>query len=224
MIFLVSSGRLLIVSGEKIGVRRLSNTNKSEEEIRAEIGAEYRQHLVLAEQKTQEDYDKSILSLSGGALGVSFAFIDKILQGREPEFLWMLTGAWILWGLSIAAVIFSFFCSRQALRKAIDQVDKGEDLQKPGGIMSAITERLNIISGVAFMVGIVLIAIFATRNLQTRYQKPQEETMAKNKDEGKKPLVEGYVPPTVQGPLKKGYVPPPPAKGKESSSGGEKKK
>jgi hypothetical protein len=33
--------------------------------------AQYRQRLVLAGQKAQEDYDKSVLSLSGGAFAVS---------------------------------------------------------------------------------------------------------------------------------------------------------
>jgi len=38
---------------------------------------EYRKHLVAAEQQVQADFDKTVLSLSGGALGISFAFVKN---------------------------------------------------------------------------------------------------------------------------------------------------
>jgi len=44
---------------------------------------EYRTHLVAAEQKAQEDYDKTVISLSGGALGISFAFIVDCISKRR---------------------------------------------------------------------------------------------------------------------------------------------
>jgi hypothetical protein len=40
---------------------------------------QYRALLVQTWQKTQDDIDKAILSLSGGALGVSFVFLKDIV-------------------------------------------------------------------------------------------------------------------------------------------------
>ena len=48
---------------------------------------EYRAHLVSAAQKAQEDFDKTLLALSGGALGVSFAFVKDIVgDGSVHDF------------------------------------------------------------------------------------------------------------------------------------------
>lgn len=45
-----------------------SKTHMPEESKQPDAMAEYRKSLVAAEQKSQEDFDKTVLSLSGGAL------------------------------------------------------------------------------------------------------------------------------------------------------------
>ena len=40
---------------------------------------EYRKDLIALEQRAQEAYDTTLLTLSGGALGVSFAFVKDFL-------------------------------------------------------------------------------------------------------------------------------------------------
>ena len=82
----------------------------------------YRSHLVIANQKAQEDYDKAILSLAGGAFAVSLLFIEKITTGQISH-AWLLLTAWLCWLFSIAAVLISYFSSQKALQKAIDQCD-----------------------------------------------------------------------------------------------------
>jgi hypothetical protein len=132
----------------------------------------YRHHLVLAEQKSQEDYDKALLSLSGGALGVSFVFVDKIVDRSHVVGPYLLIGAWIVWGVSIAAVIASYWCSRRALRCAIEEVDQNSPEtpvpRKPGGSMARVTEALNVLAGVLFVGGVILMALFASANLGVR--------------------------------------------------------
>lgn len=88
--------------------------------------AQYRQHLVLAEQKAQETYDKTLLSLSGGAFGITFAFVDKFLGGQPVSSTKCLVYSWFCLGLSAAVVLASHLFSQRALRSAIHQVDAGE--------------------------------------------------------------------------------------------------
>jgi hypothetical protein len=128
---------------------------------------EYRRHCVSAEQKAQEDYDKSVLTLSGGALGVSFAFLkDVVGPGAllQPNFLlW----AWLSWSASIVSTLASFWFSQLALRTAIAQVDTGTiHDQFPGRAFSRITSTLNAIGGLAFVVGVVLMVVFVMANLK----------------------------------------------------------
>lgn len=127
---------------------------------------EYRQHLVLAEQKAQEVYDKTVLSLSGGALGISFAFVDKFLTCDTVNNTAYLECAWFCWGLSVAVVLASHFFSQRALRRAIEQVDKGEIyIRAPGGIFSWITVICNTVGGVFFFAGLVFMILFVSTNI-----------------------------------------------------------
>ncbi len=59
---------------------------------------EYREHLVLADRKAQESYDKTVLSLLSGALGISFAFVDGFLQGDTVDNTACLVTWWVWWG------------------------------------------------------------------------------------------------------------------------------
>jgi len=126
----------------------------------------YRQHLVLAEQKAQEVYDKTVLSLSGGALGISFAFVDKFLTGDTVYGKAYLVSAWFCWGLSVAVVLASHFFSQRALRRAIEQVDQGEIyIRAPGGVFSRITDICNTAGGALFLIGLVMMILFIDTNL-----------------------------------------------------------
>ena len=101
---------------------------------------EYIQHLVLAGQKTQEDFDKTVLSLSGGALGISFAFIKDYLGENPIKDQSFLMSAWICWGLSVTIILISYYFSILALNKAVDQVDTNTiDRERPGKVYSILT-------------------------------------------------------------------------------------
>lgn len=127
----------------------------------------YRSHLLEAEQKAQEDFDKAVLSLSGGALGISFAFVKDIV-GTEPiSNLNLLFSAWVCWGFSVTFVLVSFFTSHIALRHAIKQVDEGRiQTERPGGLYDLVTAALNALGGLLFFGGVILITLFVRQNLE----------------------------------------------------------
>lgn len=126
----------------------------------------YRALLTEIEQKSQEDYDKAVFALSGGALGVSFAFVKDIVGEVPIQHPNWLLAAWIFWGLSVSCVLFSFFFSQMALRKAINQFDKGEirKVERPGGWFDIATAALNVAGGVLFLAGIISMTVFASHN------------------------------------------------------------
>ncbi|HTL71657.1 MAG TPA: hypothetical protein VL863_00035, partial [bacterium] len=80
----------------------------------------YRQSLIAAEQAMQAEYDKGVLTLSGGALGISLVFLKDIVGTKSllhGEFLLL---AWIFWGLSISFILASYFTSAKAIRRAVE--------------------------------------------------------------------------------------------------------
>ncbi|UYK67232.1 SMIM14 family protein [Xanthomonas sacchari] len=130
---------------------------------------EYRQWLIAAEQKAQDDFDKAVLSLSGGALGISFVFVKDIIGPEKIlEPAWLLL-SWIGWGLSSLAILASYFFSHLALRQAIRQCDDGTIYSKtPGGIFARITGNLNAIGAILFVVGVCFMAGFIYINLSSQ--------------------------------------------------------
>jgi hypothetical protein len=127
---------------------------------------EYRRHCVTAEQKAQEDFDKSVLTLSGGGLGISFAFIKDLLGPGPIVHPGLLFTAWVAWGISIISTLASFFFSQIALRTAIRQVDDGTiGGQYPGRAYARVTVGLNALGGIMFLVGVGFIVWFVALNL-----------------------------------------------------------
>lgn len=126
---------------------------------------EYRSTLVTFEQKSQDDFDKTIIALSSGSLGVSISFIHDYLGAKVPIQNWLLLIAWILWSSSLISVLVSFYTSRLAHRYTINQVDKGViNEQRPGGRYDQWTNILNKISGLLYIVGITFFLLFVIIN------------------------------------------------------------
>lgn len=130
--------------------------------------AEYRGLLTKTEQESQAEFDKTILALSGGALGLSFAFIKDIVGSEHVIHTSFLLMAWIAWGFSSLAVLVSFFTSQLALRKAIRQLDGGNLPKRPGGWFDKLTGGLNLSGLILFIVGLTAMIVFLKYNLKDR--------------------------------------------------------
>ena len=67
--------------------------------------ADYRDVLTALETKSQTEYDRLVVALSGGALGISFAFVERFVGDDPPLALWALMAAWVAWVCSLALVL-----------------------------------------------------------------------------------------------------------------------
>ena len=126
----------------------------------------YRGQLLEIEQQMQSAYDKAVMTLSGGALGISFTFIKDIADKSVLSHTGCLLAAWIMWGLSVTCVLFSFFSSTLAMKRAIKQTDqKLIYLELQGGIWNVLTMILNPIAGMLFFAGVLAISVFMGGNM-----------------------------------------------------------
>jgi hypothetical protein len=80
---------------------------RSQPEVQESVDdlSDYRKHLQTAEQKSQEDFDKTVLSLSGGALGISFIFLKDVIGPNPVVSPNLLFTAWVAWGSSTFCVL-----------------------------------------------------------------------------------------------------------------------
>jgi drug/metabolite transporter (DMT)-like permease len=157
---------------------------------------ETRQYLALLVQtwqKTQDDIDKAILSLSGGALGVSFVFLKDIVGpagAQKPGFLF---SAWICWATSCAFTLLSFLTSRRAFAKKIKEIeDEIKDIAAPvpspkklrrawrwcfsAGGLNFCTSAFNSFAAALFVAGVVLMIVFTAYNLEALRHVGSRET------------------------------------------------
>lgn len=137
--------------------------------------------------KVAAQLDRTLVTLSGGALIFSMTFIDKIAPARlEP---WLLFAAWLAFGLSMVAVMLAMRGTQQLITEAIRQLSGlFTDLQKAetealktGRVSNVVPSPIVESHGVAFFnatgiiafgVGLILLTIFVGHNI--RHAPPPE--------------------------------------------------
>lgn len=131
-----------------------------------------------ADFKVAESLDKALLTLSGGALAVSMTFIKDIAR-NPPVWKWSIMCAWILFGLTIAVLLLTFYSCRWAYKKQREILDneRRESLKKTGcdpkkqnniqskNSWSTLTEYGNFFAIVLFMLGLIFLGIFIWVNM-----------------------------------------------------------
>ena len=131
------------------------------------ILSEYRDWLVKAQYEGSKSYDRAVMTLSGGALGVSIAFLRDVVPTPNPSSLWALQCGWTALTMSLVAIFVSIWTSQRALLKAIEQCDAGEITEGPvGGDAGILTDWLNTLAGFAFIFGVAFLLFFVFTNLE----------------------------------------------------------
>jgi len=122
----------------------------------------YRQWLVEAHQKSSDAYDKAVMTLAGGALGISVAFVHQVAP--NPTHKTWLAWAWGLLAVSLLLIFLSFLASQQTLLREINQRDN-KTVWPSWDMPGRATTLLNLASGAAFIGGIVCLVRFAWFNI-----------------------------------------------------------
>jgi hypothetical protein len=151
--------------------RKLKNLEKAAadppppKEPLSEKLAAYRKAQQDKANSSQVDYDKLVVTLSGGALGVSFAFLKDVASRHTLSHAGFLFGSWVCWGLSVACILASLYTGILGLRRAIRQVDDGTIYrQRPGGLFDFLTTLLNPVAGFLFILGLAFMIAFVYLN------------------------------------------------------------
>lgn len=123
--------------------------------------AAFRDHLVQLEQRAQEAYDKYLVAMSTGALGLSVAFIRDFLGEAQAAGIGFLYASWAAWALALGLSLTSFYVSTLAIRRAIERLDDSGTVDS--GFDRAV-RVLNPAAGIFFLCGVVAFIAFAISN------------------------------------------------------------
>lgn len=144
------------------------NDNTLREHEQHKMYLDYRQGLVNSKFKVAEDFDKALLTLSGGALGISMTFIKDIVT--RPEYKWILVISWTCFGLAIIILLLGFLVCGKAYKQEIVSLDaiqeKSKKTNNKKNTWSKATEVANISALIFFITGLILLATFIFINFK----------------------------------------------------------
>jgi hypothetical protein len=125
----------------------------------------YRKFLEECETAAAADFDKTTVALSGGALGISLAFI-KDLAPNAPKWsvVAFLLTAWVALALSLLGVLLSLMASMKSMRHALDCLDgrrESKPGEKAGGPWRDWTEFFNSVALAGCVGGVTLLVLFS---------------------------------------------------------------
>ena len=131
-----------------------------------------RRALSDAEAEQSWLFDRAILVLSGGALGLSLTFIREVVPQVGANTVGWLVGGWSLLIASLMATLISFQVSQLAFRRQRDVIehlyghkaDEEADAEKTENTPASWTNRLNIASLGLFIMGTIALTVFVAIN------------------------------------------------------------
>jgi hypothetical protein len=124
---------------------------------------EYWQQLNKAYIESSSQFDKQVLFLASGALGLSFAFIKDIVKLAEATNKWLLISSWSLFGAVILLSIISHYTSLKAINRKIHNLNAKED--KGSKKLNSFTKWFNILMIVFLALGLSFLTVFVAINI-----------------------------------------------------------
>jgi hypothetical protein len=154
-----------------------------------------RTSLVKAELEQSQLYDRSILTLTAGALGLSLTFIHEIVPTYDrATVVWLWIG-WALLILGLFLTLMSFLTSQTGLRRARDILDRihvEETSSSEHNRAALITHWLNVASLSVFVAGVVCLTIFVSLNISRHEMHDEKKAIVVPED-----LRKGFVAPSA---------------------------
>lgn len=157
---------------------------------------EYKSSLYNIYQSNYEQFDKAILTLSSGGLGLSLTFIKNTSNQYAILNYNMLEYSWYCFTASIISTIVSFLIGANAIKKAL-KGHENHDYKKSTKVNW--TEILNYFSVLSFLIAVILTICFVSKTMEKDMMN-KKETLKKNP------------------PMPKGIPPPPPPDQKKPPS------
>lgn len=124
--------------------------------------ARYREALQRSEDVSSDEFDKVMVSLSGGALAISITFINQIAP--EPKNFYLCIAAWVSFAIAMTCTLISFRTTQEAMREQAIILERVLNEGSSFGVnkWDIWTKRLNNCSLITFVMGVALLILFVS--------------------------------------------------------------
>lgn len=128
-----------------------------------EIDKEYYNQLFELYKESGAQFDKQVLYISSGALGITITFISDIVSLDCAVYKYLLTIAWSILSLIILMGLLSHYLSKKALNFRMENLYDSYDEKSKRN--NSWVEKLNVFMLIGLPLGIILIVIFISLNI-----------------------------------------------------------
>lgn len=126
----------------------------------------YKSELKRILEKSQESFEKQLSFISAGALGVTMAFLDKIVGNvKDSSCKGLLILSWLFLGATFIVNLFSHIIATKSYYKLIKELEQNQYSQEKASKRIQRINVLNIGSVICLLIGIVLVIIFISLNI-----------------------------------------------------------
>lgn len=117
-----------------------------------------------------EAFDKAVLTLSSSFLGLSLIFYRSVIPEGDVYCIEYLKYSWVSFVVAIISTVLSFFASQASLKDEAFYAERyynfnDDDYENKQSKWTRITEFLNLVSAFGFILGVVLMFMFVTKNI-----------------------------------------------------------
>ena len=148
--------------------------------------ADFRELYQQAINKSEDDFEKNIIYLSSGALGLTLIFIEKIVSPYNSVYLFFLILGWSLLTITLAVNLASHLISKKFIQKSQidfdDYINEALDYEKLDKNITSRNKKIdwiNWISLALFILGILSIVLFTSLNF-INMAKQKDNSTVKN--------------------------------------------
>lgn len=168
-----------------------------ENDVRKQMHDAHRAELLKRQLSNSENFDRSILTLSSAALGLSVAFIKSIVDVPEACHLWLLIASWCCFAFAIISTLLSYHVSQWGIGRDLALSERyylkqDDEARNEKNHFATWNDWLGYASAVLFVVGIVALILFASVNLtekedeMAQQRQPIPRTQIAEEDRGAK--------------------------------------
>ncbi len=151
----------------------MNQSNSDKKDLEYKVYLEERKSLIESKFEEARLFDKAILTLAAGALGLSLTFVRQIAPQPDSWTKPILAASWGSFSLSLLCTLISFLTSQYACSKQIEILEgnnsetdaNSKEEHTVHNRWGACTRKLNWASIVSFIIGAILLSIFGIANL-----------------------------------------------------------
>lgn len=140
---------------------------------------DYRQLLEQCESQAAADFDKTAVTLAGGALGISLAFLKDIAPNPPTwSVYYLLVPAWFFPVLALLCIFLSLMTSMESMRYELSCLNgrqRVSEHEPAGGRWRTLTYLFNYLALSSCILGIAFFATFATINMGSSQVMPTKQ-------------------------------------------------